>query len=95
MIAPATSGPYPCCNGALRDVNALVIQDAQRGSPCRWVISSHEATPKRFWYCDGDDGSSPTVLGPGMTPDRPHRLYSAAKSLLANVVAILADEGKR
>ena len=30
----------------------------------------------------------------GMTPQTPHRLYSVGKSLLANVVAILADEGR-
>ena len=30
----------------------------------------------------------------GMTPDAPHRVYSAGKSLLADVVGVLVDEGK-
>ncbi len=74
-----------------RDVNALVIQDL-KGQPLSvgdfltrsyteafLVLHEGRILTEQYWS--------------GMTPDRPHRLYSAAKSLLANVVAILADEG--
>ena len=84
-------GPVSVLQRSPRDINALVIQDL-KGQPLsvgdfltrsytEAFLVLHEGRILTEQYCSG------------MTPDRPHRLYSAGKSLLANVVAILADEG--